>query len=107
MPPMLTAQMEEDEPSGYVTWSKFQLVASQIMNGKYPVKDDEEVLFRAFQVLDEEKKGYLLPEDIRKFLTTMGEPFTQEEIEEMLAACTDPTENKVYYEDYVQVLGKT
>jgi calmodulin len=98
--------MEEDEPSGYITWLSFQTITTQILSGKYPVKDDEETLFRAFQVLDTEKKGYLMPDDLRKFMTTMGEPFSNDEIEEMLAACKDQTENKVYYDDFVQLLNK-
>lgn len=97
--------MEEDEPSGYITWKRFNTVASTILSGKYPVKDDEETLYRAFQVLDAEKKGFLLPEDLRKLMTTMGEEFTEAEIDEMLAACTDPTENKIYYEDYCRLIS--
>ncbi len=98
--------MEQDEPTGYITWEKFSQVAGNVFSTKYPTPDDEETLFRAFQALDAERKGFLLPDDVRKYLTTMGEPLTNEEIEEMLAACTDPTENRIYYEDYCQVLAK-
>lgn len=81
--------MEQNEQtSGYITWEKFSKVTGQILNGKYPAPDDEETLFRAFQILDVDKKGYLFPEEVKKFLTTMGEPLTTEEINEMLAACT-------------------
>ncbi|KAJ2999954.1 Dynein regulatory complex protein 8 [Globomyces sp. JEL0801] len=87
-------QMEEDEPTGYITKEKFNAVCTSIMSSKYPEKDDEETLYRAFQALDIEKKGYLLPDDLKRYMTSQGEVFTTEEIEEMLAACTDPTENK-------------
>lgn len=98
--------MEEDEPSGYITFAKFRETTLNIMSTTYPVQGDEESLFRAFQALDTEKKGYLLPEELRKYMTTMGEVFTKEEVDEMLAACTDPTENKIYYDDYAQILAK-
>jgi calmodulin len=98
--------METDEPTGYVPWDNFYKITSEIMKAKYPSKDDEESLFRAFQTLDTEKKGFLTPDELRQVMTTTGEPFTKEEIDEMLAACTDPTENKIYYEDYVMVLAK-
>jgi calmodulin len=38
-------------------------------------------------------------------MTTDGEPFTNEEIEEFLAAATDPADNRVYYEDYVSMMS--
>ncbi|KAJ3316018.1 Dynein regulatory complex protein 8 [Boothiomyces sp. JEL0838] len=98
--------MEEDEPSGFVTWERFSKVTIRILSGTYPVKSDEETLFRAFLTLDTDKKGYLLPEELKKSLTSQGEVFTEEEIEEMLAACTDPAENKIYYEDYITILAK-
>lgn len=98
--------MEEDEPSGYIIFSRFRETALKILSTNYPVQGDEETLFRAFQALDTEKKGFLLPEELRKYMTSMGEVFTVEEIDEMLAACTDPSENKIHYEDYAQIIAK-
>jgi Ca2+-binding EF-hand superfamily protein len=98
--------METEEPTGYIPWDNFFRVAMEIKSGKYPGKDDEESLFRAFQTLDTERKGYLTPEELQRFMTVEGEPMTKEEMDEMLAACTDPTENKIYYEDYVMILAK-
>jgi Ca2+-binding EF-hand superfamily protein len=77
--------MEEDEPTGYVTWAKFSAVTSEILGTKYPTRDDEETLFRAFKAMDTENKGYLEPDELRKYMTTMGEIFTKDEIDEMLA----------------------
>jgi len=34
----------------------------------------------------------------------MGEPFSKEEMEEMLTACIDPVEGKCYYEDFIHLL---
>ncbi|KAL2917259.1 hypothetical protein HK105_203324 [Polyrhizophydium stewartii] len=94
-------EMEEDEPTGYITFQKFSKTALRILSSNAHVRDDDEKLFRAFQILDAEKRGYLLPDELRSFMTSHGEPFSHEEIEEMLTACTDPAENKVYYEDYI------
>ncbi len=77
--------METEEPTGYILWNNFYKVTSQIITGIIPTKDDEESLFRAFQALDTDKKGFLLPEELRNYMTTQGEPFTKEEIDEMLA----------------------
>jgi Ca2+-binding EF-hand superfamily protein len=48
----------------------------------------EDTLSRAFKRLDPEDKGYLMPDDLRNFLTNQGEIFSQEEIDEMIIACT-------------------
>jgi Ca2+-binding EF-hand superfamily protein len=77
-------EMEEEEPTGYVTWIKFSKVAFAILNGKYPKRADEESLYQAFRTLDAEKKGFLVPDDLKKYMVTQGEVFTAEEIDEML-----------------------
>lgn len=56
------------------------------------------------QVLDHECKGHLTREDLAKYLVEEGEPFSTEEIEEMMAAAVDPQKGVVYYRDYVQQL---
>ncbi|KAJ3401870.1 Mitogen-activated protein kinase 13, partial [Chytridiales sp. JEL 0842] len=66
--------------------------------GVYPSEDQLRQWIK--EALDAEKKGYLTPEELRNYMTTDGEPFSQEEIDEMLNACTDPTDNRIYYEDY-------
>lgn len=38
-------------------------------------------------------------------MITDGEPFSNEEVEEFLAAATDTADNRVYYEDYVSMLS--
>ncbi|RKO90810.1 hypothetical protein BDK51DRAFT_12014, partial [Blyttiomyces helicus] len=91
-------EMEEEEPAGYVTLDRFSRVAIKLLTSNVIVRDDEERLFRAFLTLDTDKKGYLTPEELRAYMTTEGEPFSPEEIEEMLVACTDPNEGKIYYE---------
>lgn len=98
--------MEEDEPSGYIVYSRFKETTLKILSTAYPIQSDEETLFRAFKTLDTEKKGFLLPDELRKYMATMGESFTKDEVDEMLAACTDPVENKIFYEDYAQILAK-
>lgn len=38
------------------------------------------------------------------FAILLGEPFTQEETEEMLSAAVDPDKGAVYYKDYVSLM---
>ncbi|OAJ39152.1 hypothetical protein BDEG_23020 [Batrachochytrium dendrobatidis JEL423] len=94
-------EMQETESSDSISFSTFSRVVMKILNSSICVRDDDEKLYRAFQVLDTEKRGFLMPDELRSLLTQQGEVFSHEEVEEMLTACTDPVENKVYYEDYV------
>lgn len=87
-----------------------------------------------FQVLDKEKKGYLEPGELTKYMTqegraeafsfsfvrlnntydlwTMavlfffnpGEVFTQDEMEEMLTAHTDQEKNVIFYKEIISKL---
>ncbi|RMC12578.1 hypothetical protein DUI87_10099 [Hirundo rustica rustica] len=61
----------------------------------------EDVILHAFEALDENKCGYITKEDLVKHLTEEGEPFTQEEMEDMLAVALDPEKtNALHYRDY-------
>ncbi|KAJ3062307.1 Dynein regulatory complex protein 8, partial [Quaeritorhiza haematococci] len=78
-------KMEGEEPTGYIALDKFSEVAMRILTSSvHSIRDSEEVLYRAFLTLDVDKKGYLLPEELRNYLTSDGEPLTKEEMEEML-----------------------
>ncbi|KAF3856368.1 hypothetical protein F7725_017091 [Dissostichus mawsoni] len=56
------------------------------------------------EVLDKEKRGYLEPEELTKYMTQEGEIFTQEEMDEMLTALADHEKNVVYYKDLINQL---
>ena len=64
----------------------------------------EEVLLRAFEVLDQDKKSYLSSEELKKVLMEEGEPFSQEEMDEMLQAAVDPDKGTVLYKDFVTLM---
>lgn len=48
-----------------------------------------EKLLEAFQVLDPEGKGYITKEYMTKLMMEEGEPFSQEELEEMMGVALD------------------
>lgn len=47
--------------------------------------ESEEDLLKAFQTLDTEGQGFISEEELTKILLQEGEPFKQEEVEEMMA----------------------
>uniref|UniRef100_A0A8C3FQ49 EF-hand calcium binding domain 2 n=1 Tax=Chrysemys picta bellii TaxID=8478 RepID=A0A8C3FQ49_CHRPI len=113
----MLAEVEEEEPTGYIRLEKFLPMMTKVLmersslvyktptdfSGRYrPIPED--VLLRAFEVLDANKCGHLTKEELVKYMTEEGEPFTQEEMEEMLSAAVDPETNTVRYRDYITMM---
>nr|XP_009684925.1 PREDICTED: EF-hand calcium-binding domain-containing protein 2 isoform X3 [Struthio camelus australis] len=96
--------VEEEEPTGYVHLEKFLPVMKKVLLDKRYRPIPEDVLLRAFEALDENKRGYLTKEELVKYMTEEGEPFTQEEMEAMLSAALDPETNTVRYKDYITLI---
>ncbi|KAL7700132.1 hypothetical protein N2W54_004922 [Lotmaria passim] len=69
-------------------------------------RDDEATLFRAFEALDVQRKGYLEEDDLRVPMTTEGDRFSAEEANEMWMAMRDPESNRLYYRDFADVLAR-
>lgn len=63
-----------------------------------------EQLLDAFHALDTEGRGYLTREQITTLMTQDGEPFTQDELDEMLEIAIDPHTQTVPYEYYINQL---
>ena len=70
--------------------------SSPVRNPEYRAQP-ESILLQAFETLDIDKKGYLLPEEISSFFKDEGEPFLQEELEEFLSASVDPNKGRIFY----------
>ncbi|XP_062429622.1 dynein regulatory complex protein 8 [Rhea pennata] len=100
----LLAEVEEEEPTGYINLKNFLPVMTRaLLERRYrPIPED--VLLHAFEALDENKHGYLTKEELVKYMTEEGEPFTQEEMEDMLSAALDPETNTVRYKDYITLM---
>uniref|UniRef100_A0A3Q2FRU5 EF-hand calcium binding domain 2 n=1 Tax=Cyprinodon variegatus TaxID=28743 RepID=A0A3Q2FRU5_CYPVA len=92
----------EEEHSGVVFLEKFLPAMTKVLlENKFPPIPKSTIL-QAFKVkLDQ--KGYLKPEELKKLLMEEGEPFTQQEIEEMLAH-TDREDNLIYYPKLINKL---
>ncbi|XP_062066711.1 dynein regulatory complex protein 8 isoform X1 [Lepus europaeus] len=100
----LIAEVEEEEPTGYIRYEKFLPVMTKVLQEKRYRPIPEDVLLRAFEALDPAKRGFLTKEELIKYMTEEGEPFSQEEMEEMLAATIDPETNAIHYKDYITTM---
>mmetsp|Transcript_42481 Transcript_42481/g.70649 ORF Transcript_42481/g.70649 Transcript_42481/m.70649 type:complete len:178 (+) Transcript_42481:31-564(+) len=103
----MITEIEEEEPTGFIRFEKFERMMSRILlENQYP-RDTEEKLLRAFRTLDKEinkggvVKGFVEADKLRQLLTTHGERFSQEEIDEFLSFAVDPETGTIQYEDYV------
>eukprot|EP00053_Salpingoeca_punica_P000609 m.2260 g.2260 ORF g.2260 m.2260 type:complete len:188 (-) comp1043_c0_seq1:214-777(-) len=93
-------QCEETEGTGAIKYSRFESVMLPILLDRRFPSVSEDVILHAFRVLDEEGKGCFEPDKLKQILMTEGEPFTEEEAEEMMAAALDGEKKVVYYEDH-------
>ncbi|XP_068267118.1 dynein regulatory complex protein 8 [Nyctibius grandis] len=100
----LLAKVEEEELTGYVHLEKFLPVMTKVLLDRSYPPIPEDVLLHAFEALDENKCGYITKEELVRYLTEEGEPFTQEEMEDMLSTALDPETNSVRYRDYISML---
>ncbi|KAI2654177.1 Dynein regulatory complex protein 8 [Labeo rohita] len=100
----IIAELEEEEPTGFVRYEKFLPTMTKILLERKFRPITEDLLLQAFEVLDQQKKGHLEPEELTKYLTQEGEPFTQEEMDEMLSAAVDPDKNVILYRDFVSMM---
>lgn len=58
----------------------------------------------AFRVLDPENKGFVTKEYLSKLMVEEGEPFSQEELDEMMAVAVDGQTDLIPYEYYLNQL---
>lgn len=65
---------------------------------------EPEKLLEAFHVLDPENRGTLTKDYLGKLMMEEGEPFTQEELDEMMAVAIDPLTGLIPYEFYLNQL---
>ncbi|XP_024271748.1 dynein regulatory complex protein 8 isoform X1 [Oncorhynchus tshawytscha] len=100
----LTKQIEEEEPTGYIRFEKFLPTMTKVLMERKFRPIPEDLMLQAFEVLDKQKKGHLELEELTKYMTQEGEPFTQEEMEEMLSAAMDPDKNLIFYKDFVSMM---
>lgn len=65
---------------------------------------EPEELLKAFQLLDPENRGYIMKSDLEKSIMEIGEPFTKEEVADMMAVACDAETGKINYEHYINLL---
>ncbi|XP_045652222.1 dynein regulatory complex protein 8 isoform X2 [Ursus americanus] len=68
----LIAEVEEEEPTGYIRFEKFLPVMTEVLLERRYRPIPEDTLLRAFEVLDPSKRGFLTKEELIKYMTEEG-----------------------------------
>uniref|UniRef100_A0A8D0GWA9 EF-hand calcium binding domain 2 n=1 Tax=Sphenodon punctatus TaxID=8508 RepID=A0A8D0GWA9_SPHPU len=94
----ILAEVEGEEPTGYIRLEKFLPMMTKVLLERRYRPIPEDVLLQAFEFCIQKLISYCY------FCPLAGEPFTQEEMEEMLSAAVDPESNTIRYKDYISVM---
>jgi Ca2+-binding EF-hand superfamily protein len=83
-----------NEAPGPINFTMFLTMFGEKLNGT----DPEDVIKNAFACFDDENKGFINEDRLRELLTTMGDRFTEEEVDEMYREA--PIKNSNF--DYIE-----
>lgn len=99
------AETEFEDSNGTVHLAKFLPYVYQLIIERKMEPVPIEKLLEAFQVLDSDPpKGYVTKDFMTKIMMEEGEPFSQEELEEMFSCAVDGSSNVIQYEFYLNQL---
>lgn len=93
-------EMQDDEPTGFVSYVKFEKKMLQILASRECEPDSSDLLLQAFRTIDADGNGYINAELLEDLLTTRGTGFRPKEMEAFLAFTKDLESGNVFYEDY-------
>lgn len=75
-----------------------------LMGEKLTGTDPEHEILQSFEVLDPRKNGLLNAEQFREYMTTMGDRFTDEEVDILFKGAPVDSTGNFNYRDFVKVL---
>ena len=66
-------------------------------------EEEKEELRDAFKTLDADGDGFLSASELRNVLTSMGEPLTDKEVDEMLRSVDIDNDGKLNFEEFYEM----
>ncbi|KAG6512413.1 hypothetical protein ZIOFF_030524 [Zingiber officinale] len=75
-----------------------------LMTRKTKDADSEEELMEAFKVFDKDSNGFISAQELRHVMATLGEKFTDEEVDEMIREADINGDGQVDYQEFVQMM---
>jgi calmodulin len=99
-------EVQDDEPTGFVSYQKFEKKMLQLLATKEFDPDSGDMLLQAFRTIDTENTGFISAELLEELLSTRGTPFRPKELDAFMLVAKDAESGNVFYEDYVALLMK-
>jgi Ca2+-binding EF-hand superfamily protein len=93
---------DEEEPE-VIMLSFFQFLHALALYMRDPNEIADEIK-KAFRVLDRQRQGYIMSVDLREFLSKLGDPLLDEEIDEMIKLADTENNGQVNYEEFVDMM---
>lgn len=88
------------EATGDINFTMFLTLMGDKLSGT----DPEHEILQAFECFDEGTTGFISAAELREHLTTMGERFSQEEVDIMFKGAAPDKEGNFNYREFVRVL---
>uniref|UniRef100_A0AAV2M5H1 EF-hand domain-containing protein n=1 Tax=Knipowitschia caucasica TaxID=637954 RepID=A0AAV2M5H1_KNICA len=88
------------EAPGPINFTMFLTMFGERLNGT----DPEDVIRNAFACFDEEGSGVIHEEHLRELLTTMGDRFTDEEVDELFREAPIDKKGNFNYAEFTRIL---
>jgi calmodulin len=99
-------EMQDDEPSGFVSYAKLERVVLRILSTKECEPDSGDILLQAFRTIDTNNTGFIPADVMEDLLTAKGTPFRSKELDAFFQVAKDSETGNVYYEDYIALMSK-
>lgn len=90
--------------SGSIHLGKFLPYISPLLNARRFQPLGAERLLEAFRLLDKDNSGAIDRDYLGKLMMEAGDPFTQDELDEMMLIACDPRTNTIPYEMFINQL---
>ncbi|KAF5304617.1 hypothetical protein FQR65_LT07899 [Abscondita terminalis] len=100
-----TKQCEDDNIPNLIHLARFLPVMCSKLTAHCYCPSSADDLMNAFRILDPANSGRIPKKEIYEFMTKYGEPFSKDEIEEMMEASFDPRTQTVPYERYLNKIA--
>ncbi|XP_015678682.1 myosin regulatory light chain 2, smooth muscle minor isoform isoform X1 [Protobothrops mucrosquamatus] len=89
-----------NEAPGPINFTMFLTMFGEKLNGT----DPEDVIRNAFACFDEEATGFIQEDYLRELLTTMGDRFTDEEVDELFREAPIDKKSNFNYIEFTRIL---
>ncbi|KAJ3043708.1 Myosin regulatory light polypeptide 9 [Rhizophlyctis rosea] len=88
------------EAPGSINFTMFLTLMGEKMSGT----DPEHEILQAFECFDDGKTGFVNADDLREFMTTTGDRFTDDEVDIMFKGAPVDAKGNFNYREWVRVL---